>query len=126
MSSTKIRSVLKKFADRKITRAAAAEELGVTVRTLNRWADKAGLERVKSNHRKQVEARQERRGYKEHLAGLVKNGLISVENAAKTAGVSPKTIEKWVEKLETTQKAAKNEQKHRKNAGKSRKTREKR
>lgn len=120
MNESTINAVMKQLAKGQVSRAAAAERLGVNVRTINRWMKKRGVERPRSRHSIEMEGREARRKVKVDYANSVIAGHNTLQGAAQTAGVTLRTMERWVEKAVNEAEKA---QKHAKNASKSRKRR---
>lgn len=110
--------VMRRIAQDAITRAAAAKRLGVSERHVNRLMRRNGVKRParpkSSRHGERVTA-QARRAAKERAARAALAGQCTVENAAMQAGCSPRTMYRWVKKLE---KQKKNAQKSTKSARK--------
>jgi predicted DNA-binding protein (UPF0251 family) len=119
MNESVVSGVMVKIAAGEISRQAAAETLGCDVRTVNRLMVRRGVTRPRSEYQRGLEERAERRGRKLEAAQSVITGRETLDSAAKKAGVTRRTLERWVEKAE---KDAEKALKHKKNAGKSRKT----
>lgn len=123
MNETKVQSMMKRIAEGSISRGDAAEALNVTVRTVNRWMAKRGVSRPPGIYRCELEGRRLRRETKASVARRVVVGTLTMQNAADEVGVTVRTIERWVKKAEKDAQMAAKVEKHRKNAGKSRKSR---
>ena len=80
--------VLEKVCAGDVDREAAALELGISVRTVNRWMSDYGMKRVTRDERASV-----RRETKTQLRELIEG--MSPREAADAAGVSLRTIYRW-------------------------------
>jgi transposase len=110
MRASTLNAVMKSITEGSISRADAAERLGVSERTVNRLMRARGVERPRSPiHAERLDAAQ-RRALKEAAAHAVVAGEGSHEAAAEAAGCSVRTIYRWISRLErqkTTRKRRK-------------------
>ncbi len=98
--------ILTRYANREISRARAGALLKCSERQINRKMDEHELERVESARRTRAELTAAVRTIRENAARLVVSEGITPKQAAKRAGCSPRTIYRYVRKLEAAAKAA--------------------
>lgn len=93
----KLAKILEKIAAGKIKRPAAAAELGVSERHLNRLMKAFNVRRPPSPVHERAETAEVRRQVKQAAAYAVFNGEMAIEAAAQAADCSERTIYRLLE-----------------------------
>ena len=96
-----VEEVLAQIAEGKMSRAQAAERLGVTPRTVNRLMRQAEIKKPAGISRVKRESAQKARKTRQIAADMSLFRGISITSAAETAGCSTRTIYRYRKKILT-------------------------
>jgi transposase len=107
MRSSTLKAIMQRIADGKISRADAADRLGVSERTVNRLMQKHEVKRPPSPVHEQRAAAAARRARKREAAEQHLAGKLTIEEAAERADVSERTMYRWKNRLQNAQKPKK-------------------
>jgi AraC-like DNA-binding protein len=95
----KVRALLTRYAERRLKRADVATRLKITERQVNRLMTQVHLERKESESASKRTEAAKRRLARSSAARAVHAGNITIEQAAKRAGCSERTIYRYLDRM---------------------------